>query len=526
MKKKSLFLFLIFAIFGGMFFFSNKKDVIAENSDKCEVKTNYYLFTGVAEHIWFDEEWCLNVINTSGSIPKTCVAGSTVAETNKNRIDKNGNYYIINTGKFNLKVDGTIESTKVYNVGTSRSSITSAQFLNLLNKIRDNDTDKDGIYTEGNISYSTNIEWSGVDGVFTTAGEKLPTDANVFIKQVVSPDVEFKIDNFKTNGDMVELSIKRVWSSSTAANIYNNNIPKYDFPARSTDIQGYGNVKVWHVYSPGVYEVSYIPSDCEGEVIIQHVDEEKEEIISNDEILTGIVGDSWEYDCPTEITNNGIIYELNTKKKTKLSGEFTVENQNGTCYYNKKVEEEEKTYKVTVNFLEKDTNKKLLNSKVIETNLEDKATYSYTCDPIANYDLITTGENTGAINGKDAEINCYYNKKTYMVTINYGADEDCLNILKSLNYSNLVADENVKIDVPSKIEKLSLTGLGVYDNVINPAPTLNENVVNFTMPAKNVSVCIVYTPQTGSSNLGIVFVIGLITLGGSVYFVQKRKNNV
>lgn len=594
MKKKCLCLFLVFAIFGGVFFFTGKKDVIAENSNssnKCEVKTNHYYFVGVIENIWYGEDWCLNVINKTGNIPGTCVNGTTAEETNVNRIDKNGNYYIINDAIFNLSIDGEIIDEDAKAISQNEFD----DFYSTLEKIRKADNyvyvDEDGNYN------STNVKWKDNDDPDTAyvGTTTLPENnqKEIMKAQMVIPEAGFDVSIINSN----TLEVTRKWTRKRASTIFGTDASSFANPYPNVESGIYDNKAVWHTYSLGIYTVTYKPSGC-SKVVIIHVDEDNN-AIGEDKNLEGVVGDSWNYNCPSEITDNGTVYELNTKEDTKFSGTFTEKTQHKYCYYKKPTEEvktynvkanfinketnkkivksetvktdlkdkqdysysckaitnydlitvdaitgtidgkdaevncyyeekEEKvaTYNVRVNFLEKDTNKTLLDSKVIETNLEDKASYSYTCDNITNYDLINTGKITGTINGKDAEINCYYKKKTYMVTINYGEDEDCRNILESVNKSGLAVGNSVNIEVPSKIGKLKLTSLGVYSTAINPAPTLKDDIVNFKMPAKNVSVCVVYTPQTGSSNLSIVLVIGLITLGGSIYFIQKRKNNV
>ena len=48
------------------------------------------------------------------------------------------------------------------------------------------------------------------------------------------------------------------------------------------------------------------------------------------------------------------------------------------------------------------------------------------------------------------------------------------------------------------------------------------------MPSKNVEVCIVYTPKTGASWIYLVWVIGGLALGYSIwYFVRyyKKQNS-
>ena len=182
-------------------------------------------------------------------------------------------------------------------------------------------------------------------------------------------------------------------------------------------------------------------------------------------------------------------------------------------------------YKVNVKYLEKGTDKELADPEVVVSGLNDGDNYEFTCkDNISNYDLVTKDKQSGKINGKDAEAVCYYEKESYLLTINYGDDEECSNPLKSADTQSVKWGESVKVEPGNKIGSMTLTGLGTYSSQISPAPKYNNGVITLTMPAKNASICVVYTPQTGSS-IGKVMLLGVVALGGTMFFIKRSKDD-
>lgn len=180
-------------------------------------------------------------------------------------------------------------------------------------------------------------------------------------------------------------------------------------------------------------------------------------------------------------------------------------------------------YKVNVKYLEKGTDKELADPEVVKSGLNDGDNYEFTCkDNISKYDLVTKDKQSGKINGKDAEAVCYYEKKSYLLTINYGDDEECSNPLKDADTQSVKWGESVEVEPGNKIGSMTLTGLGTYSSQISPAPKYNNGVVTLTMPAKNASICVVYTPQTGSA-IGKVMLLGLVALGGTMFFIKRNK---
>lgn len=180
-------------------------------------------------------------------------------------------------------------------------------------------------------------------------------------------------------------------------------------------------------------------------------------------------------------------------------------------------------YKVNVKYLEKGTDKELADPEVVKSGLNDGDNYEFTCkDNISKYDLVTKDKQSGKINGKDAEAVCYYEKESYLLTINYGDDEECSNPLKSADTQSVKWGESVEVEPGNKIGSMTLTGLGTYSSQISPAPKYNNGVVTLTMPAKNASICVVYTPQTGSA-IGKVMLLGVVALGGTMFFIKRNK---
>ena len=70
--------------------------------------------------------------------------------------------------------------------------------------------------------------------------------------------------------------------------------------------------------------------------------------------------------------------------------------------------------------------------------------------------------------------------------------------------------------------------LGTYSSGFTSLPTLNGDTLSIVMPKRNVNICIVYTPQTGSTWMYVAWIVALLALGYSIYYftkVYKKKKN-
>ena len=84
----------------------------------------------------------------------------------------------------------------------------------------------------------------------------------------------------------------------------------------------------------------------------------------------------------------------------------------------------------------------------------------------------------------------------------------------------------MSIDVPNSIDKMTRPALGTYSSQIVNKPELDGTKLSFTMPAKDVSICIVYTPQTGSAMVKWLALIGLGALAFTVWNISKKNNEI
>ena len=125
------------------------------------------------------------------------------------------------------------------------------------------------------------------------------------------------------------------------------------------------------------------------------------------------------------------------------------------------------------------------------------------------------------------ELICEYREQTYTMTLTYGEDEDCSKTLQEPVFEDgLKAGQAMSIDVPNSIDKMTRPALGTYSSQIVNKPELDGTKLSFTMPAKDVSICIVYTPQTGSAMVKWLALIGLGALAFTVWNISKKNNEI
>lgn len=195
-------------------------------------------------------------------------------------------------------------------------------------------------------------------------------------------------------------------------------------------------------------------------------------------------------------------------------------------------EEATPTYTLTVEHFLDDTTKKLKDDYVksgYKTGQED----SYDCPAIDGYTVVNSSnkpnKHTVKFENENITKQCYYKENTYLLTINFGDDETCKNkIAKSVTYDGLKAGQVQTHTIEKTIGQLNNPKLGDFSKAFKTDPTLKDLKLSATMPAKNVDICIAYSPQTGASWIYLVWVIGGLALGYSVwYFVRyyKKQNS-
>ena len=193
-------------------------------------------------------------------------------------------------------------------------------------------------------------------------------------------------------------------------------------------------------------------------------------------------------------------------------------------------EEPTKTNKVTTHYFIENTTTKLHDDKV-EKDVP-AGTYTSTCPTTLEkngkyYDRIQASVSVEMPEEGEEELVCYYREQTYTMTLTYGQDEDCTKQLQEPIFQDgLKAGQAMSIDVPDAIDRMTRPTLGTYSSSIVNKPELDGTKLSFTMPAKDVSICIVYTPQTGSAMVKWLALIGLGALAFTVWNISKKNNEV
>lgn len=192
--------------------------------------------------------------------------------------------------------------------------------------------------------------------------------------------------------------------------------------------------------------------------------------------------------------------------------------------------EEEKSNKVTTHYYIENTTTKL-HDDFVENNVA-VGTYTQNCPETLKYqnkyyDRLEPSVSTTMEEDSVKELICYYKEQTYSVTINYGEDEDCTTSIRESDYKEgYKAGESMNLNIPESIGKLTKPTLGTYSSQIVNKPSLDGKYITFTMPAKDVSICVVYTPQTGSSIVKWIALIGLGALAFTVWNVSKKNKEI
>lgn len=190
----------------------------------------------------------------------------------------------------------------------------------------------------------------------------------------------------------------------------------------------------------------------------------------------------------------------------------------------------DKENQVTTHYYIENTTTKL-HDDFIENNVP-AGTYTSTCPETLKsgnkyYDRLKASVSIEMPEEGSKELICYYREQTYSMTINYGEDENCTSLLQDSVYKDgLKEGQAMSIDVPESIGKMTRPALGTYSSQIVNKPELNGTNLSFTMPAKDVSICIVYTPQTGSAMVKWLALIGLGALAFTIWNISKKNNEI
>lgn len=510
MKKKlffmSAFVFALILVLVNV----DGKEVKAE--ENCETKTYYYLFMDSSNKTLFDFSNGDHTYNTLKYFKLP------------NEVDSNDyNVTVENHGRVDIHFDSTASEY-------AKTIFPLGLFHNVMKQTKSLDNYTFGYEYHGDVFYRA-LPWSKDGGESTTtASYSMPDSYDEFaalvpkIETYITSKTTF-VTSSLTKGEApaitptvikgkqysaLELGVNRTWAQEDISHISNDAI----------------------VWTPAAYYVDYkICTVSEPEdytITIRYVDKDTGFEIADDYILIDNEpsGTPYEYNCDAKKIDNYSLYKddednFPTTFEGEVSGDDTL-----TCYYN-----QAKTYKLTVEHYEQGNTKDKLIKDYTKTGYASGDDYKYKCQDIPGYNVVNSSSYPSTIEGEfsnsDIKKQCYYSKKDYTLTVNYGEDEDCTKLLGDSYTTKLKYKEKTKVKVPTNFDKLNNPKLGTFSSQFTTKPTLDGNYLNVTMPAKDVSVCIVYTAQTGASWIYLAWVIGGLALGYSIwYFVRyfKKQN--
>lgn len=518
--KKKLFLITTFIIASVLVLINvGEKEVKAE--ENCRNQVYYYMFLDSSNKVNFNFSSGRHIYTTE----KFFKAPAEVDATGYN-------LKVVSHGKVEVTYDSTVSAF------APKSRMPLGFFQNKMLAMKKSGKYQTGYEDNGNI-YIAALPWSESGSQSgTTTSTPMPETYAEFSAQVpvfdnttfatykttinselqnnvAPPTTTRNIGGTSTTGIFFE--IERYWDSGDLDDIADNSI----------------------VWSPAVYYVEY--EICAAEEILPPAPEEKYTItvryvnkddgleIAEDYTLKDNVpsGTPYEYNCDDKKINNYALYKGDEANyPTTFEGTVT-KNDTLTCYYTKA-----ETYKLTVEHYEEGNTKDKLVEDFTKSGYASGEDYTYKCQSVPGYTVVNSSNNPSTLEGTFDNSNitrqCYYTKNTYTLTVNYGQDEDCTKLLGDPYTTKLKYKENTKVKVPDSFGKMTNPTLGTFSSQFTTKPNLDGNYLNVTMPAKDVSVCIVYTAQTGSSWIYLAWVIGGLALGYSIwYFVRyfKRQNS-
>lgn len=307
------------------------------------------------------------------------------------------------------------------------------------------------------------------------------------------------------------------------------------------DLEGYSGDSNGRIWLPAIYYVEYeiCPVETEPEpepekytVDVEYVDKTTGNRITSttNKIAEDVVsGTPYSYDCSIWKHDGYTLYTEDTKNYPTTFEGTVIKDETLTCYYTPN-----KTYNLTVKHYEEGNTSVTLADDIVNKGYSQGDPYTHQCQNIPGYTVSNTSSHpstlTGTFQTSDITKECYYTRNTYTLTVNYGEDEDCTTLLQPSDSYSIKYKDTETVSVPKSIEKLTNPKLGTFSSQFKTNPELKGTDLTVTMPAKNVSVCIVYTAQTGASWIYLVWVIGALSLGYSIwYFVRyykKREGNL
>lgn len=490
--KKRIFLIMAF-MFTSVFILSNTGTKEVNAAENCQTYYNYYLLLDATPKSYLD-----SLLATSNPLVRTTSKNFELGVPEGAKNIKQGQLTITNSSIVN-EFDDTEWSLAYFHWSFEDIGPDTVTFDNAGN------------------GYSTAIQWYDENGNPMTTSTAIPVDYKEFGDYVPTDLAKPTFSNItlgEGKNGTTSISITRTWTPETISHISSDKT----------------------VWSPAVYYVKYdvctgTPDEQEPEVKY-NIDVEFVDVDTNERIVEDTApvvsdvpsGTTYTYDCSNHKFDGYNLYTDNNKP-SELAGIVT-ENKTLTCYYRKT----EDNHSLIVEHLEEGTNDKI----DIDYNSGEKYKkgneYQYQCKDVQGYEVTTNPSLLeGTFEDKDITRQCYYKKRTYVLTINYGEDEECINLIKESDSVDLKYKETYTYDkIPKVIGKLSSPKLGLFSKNFNEDPKLEGTNLTVTMPAKNVDVCIVYTPQTGASWLYFVWVIGILSLGYSIwYFARyyKKQNN-
>jgi len=374
-------------------------------------------------------------------------------------------------------------------------------------------------------SYATSIEWRNDNG--NQVEQTLVPDSYEEFKKGITSN----LGNPRFNESVINIGTGSLSAKSSFGTGQNHGITR-TWDKSKLEALNFDNLDNDIVWSPAVYYVSYCDNAPETyKVTVEYKEKDTEKTLANSETVeNGLkTGDSYEYDCSSKKIDKYALYSEDEENyPTAFEGTIEDENVKLTCYYTSA-----DTYDLTIEHLNEETNKKIEGvTDIFDRGYVTGDSYEHSCQKIDGYKLVDTEEHPSSFSGtfedKNIKKQCYYKEDVYTLTINYGEEEDCITLLKEPESYDLKYKEQRTFSIPKKIGDNSDPTLGKFSDKFTTKPKLNGTDLNVTMPAKDVSICIVYTPKTGAGWIYLAWIIGAAALGYSTwYFVRyyKKQNN-
>ena len=532
--KKKIFFMSVFVLLACIFLFNKgKEEVEAAN---CTTYWNYYLFLDAESGACFTENGVCYV--SEGYYERTTMKSfqlgfpSTAVNLNKGLVKLTTSGTSTDTtmtlSDFYTIFNASDDDTPYPNSSATKKYIRAETYANASDQVLDTTAYNlsQGLYVNG-VQVAPPYDYTH----FANSLSKINSDG-----QYGNFSVGTNVNGIVAGSDGVSFNrVSRTWVESDlthlrAGNYVYDDDTTYAFYWSSGTYAGQYKGAKW-MFSPAVYYVSY--QLCEDDptptttykVTVHYMDNDTKTIkLLNDyDAYKNLAdGTTRTYSCPSAFTTSGVNYVVADNSTDIKSVTIDGADEEIYCYY-----DVSDTNMVTVHYYIENTTTELKDD-LVETDVA-VGTYKTTCPTTLSKNSITykntsvnpTSSSVTMTATNSGVITCYYSP-TYTATIKYGEDENCTNVLDTKIQTGLIKGDSITFEYPTKISNLTYSSVGNYSNAISDLQA-RSNKLTFTMPASDVTICLVYTPQTGVTTVRIALIVAIITLGYLAFYTFKNR---